>query len=253
MEAYPVILNLFDILFYDGRDLMNFTFIERRRLLETTFGKIKNYRLKLVDQIKVSNIDEIDNFMKRALKNGCEGLMLKDSNSRYRAGAREWAWIKLKKEYSGTISDSVDLVVLGALYGKGRRVGRYGALLLGSYSKEDDTFYTICKVGTGFKDDVLAALYDTLSKQVIHKKHPRVQTGGVSMDVWFEPTVVLEIVTPEITVSPVYTTGRNMIKHGYGLALRFPKFSGNIREDKSAEDSTTVKEIIELYNNQSKQ
>ena len=188
-----------------------------------------------------------------SLENGCEGLMLKDSNSRYRAGAREWAWIKLKKEYSGTITDSVDLVVLGALYGKGRRVGKYGALLLGSYSKEEDAFYTICKVGTGFKDDVLSTLYDTLSKQVIHKKHPRVQTGGVSMDVWFEPSVVLEIVTPEITLSPVYTTGRNIIKPGYGLALRFPKFSGNIREDKAPEDSTTVKEIMELYNNQSKQ
>jgi DNA ligase-1 len=253
MEAYPVILNLFDILFYEGRDLMNFTFIERRRMLESTFGNIKNDHLKLVDQAKVSNIDEIDNFMAKALRNGCEGLMLKDSNSRYRAGAREWAWIKLKKEYSGTISDSVDLVVLGALYGKGRRVGRYGALLLGSYSKEDDTFYTICKVGTGFKDDVLAALYDTLRRQVINKKHPRVQAGGVTMDVWFEPSVVLEIVTPEITLSPVYTTGRNIIKPGYGLALRFPKFTGNIREDKSAEDSTTVKEIIELYSNQSKQ
>ncbi len=88
---------------------------------------------------------------------------------------------------------------------------------------------------------------------MIHKKHPRVQTGGVSMDVWFEPSVVLEIVTPEITLSPVYTTGRNIIKSGYGLALRFPKFSGNIREDKSPEDSTTVEEIMKLYNNQLKQ
>lgn len=253
MEAYPVVLNLFDILYFKGQDIMNFTFEERRRMLETNFGKVKSDGLKLVNQIRVTNVDEIDNFMTKSLENGCEGLMLKDSNSRYRAGAREWAWIKLKKEYSGTITDSVDLVVLGALYGKGRRVGKYGALLLGSYSKEEDAFYTICKVGTGFKDDVLSTLYDTLSKQVIHKKHPRVQTGGVSMDVWFEPSVVLEIVTPEITLSPVYTTGRNIIKPGYGLALRFPKFSGNIREDKSPEDSTTVEEIMKLYNNQLKQ
>src|SRR5690606_14010716 len=149
MEAYAVILNLFDILYHNGNDLMNLVFEERRKILEINFGNIKSDRLKLVNQKRVSNIDEIDNFMAESLDSGCEGLMLKDSNSRYRAGAREWAWIKLKKEYAGTITDSVDLVVLGALYGKGRRVGKYGALLLGSYSKEEDTFYTICKVGTG--------------------------------------------------------------------------------------------------------
>lgn len=253
METYPVLLNLFDLLYYDGQDTMGFAFFKRRGLLESIFGNIKNERLKLVDQIKASNIEEIEKFMTKALRNGCEGLMLKDPNSRYRAGAREWAWIKLKKEYSGTISDSVDLVILGALYGKGRRVGKYGALLLGSYSKIDDTFYTICKVGTGFKDNVLATLYDKLSKLIIHKKHPRVEAGALPMDVWFEPSIVLEIVTAEITLSPVYTTGRNTIKPGYGFALRFPKFTGNVREDKSPEDSTTVNEVLQIYRNQLKQ
>lgn len=253
MEKYPVLLNLFDLLYYDGQDTMGLTFFERRRLLEAAFGNIKNDRLKLVDQVKVSKIDDIEIFMTKALGNGCEGLMLKDPNSRYRAGAREWAWIKLKKEYSGTITDSVDLVILGALYGKGRRVGKYGALLLGSYSKVEDTFYTICKVGTGFKDDVLTVLSDRLNKLVIDKKHPRVEAGALSMDVWFEPTIVLEIITAEITLSPVYTTGRNLIKPGYGFALRFPKFTGNVRDDKSPEDSTTVNEVLEIYSNQLKQ
>ena len=206
-----------------------------------------------MDQIKVSRIDEIEKFMTKALGNGCEGLMLKDPNSRYRAGAREWAWIKLKKEYSGTITDSVDLVILGALYGRGRRVGRYGALLLGSYNKAEDTFYTICKVGTGFKDDILTTLSDRLNKLIIDKKHPRVEAGSLSMDVWFEPNIVLEIIPAEITLSPVYTTGINLIKPGYGFALRFPKFTGNVRDDKSPEDSTTVNEVLEIYSNQLKQ
>ncbi len=252
METYPVLLNLFDIIYYDGQNKMDSPFAERRRLLESVFGNVINNRLRLIDQMEVSSIDEIEMFMKKALEYGSEGLMLKNPNSIYRAGAREWAWIKLKKEYSGTITDSVDLVILGALYGKGRRVGKYGALLLGSYSKEDDTFYTICKVGTGFKDDVLDNLYQKLSNLIIHKKHPRVQPGALSMDVWFEPTIVLEIISPEITLSPVYTTGKDMIKPGYGMALRFPKFSGNIREDKAPEDSTTVKEILEIYRNQLK-
>lgn len=252
METYPVLLNLFDVLYYNGQDKMELPFIERRRLLEATFGNVTNDKIRLVDQMEISSADEIEEFMKKALEYGCEGLMLKNPNSRYRAGAREWAWIKLKKEYSGTITDSVDLVILGALYGKGRRVGKYGALLLGSYSKEDDTFYTICKVGTGFKDEVLSNLYEKLNNLIIHKKHPRVQSGALSMDVWFEPSIVLEIISPEITLSPIYTTAKNMIKPGYGMALRFPKFSGNIRVDKSPEDSTTVKEILEIYQNQIK-
>ncbi|NOJ31099.1 MAG: ATP-dependent DNA ligase [Candidatus Nitrosocosmicus sp.] len=253
MEKYPVLLNLFDLLYYNGQDTMELSFFERRRLLEDAFGNIKNDRLKLVDQTKVSTIDEIEKFMTKALENGCEGLMLKDPSSRYRAGAREWAWIKLKREYSGTITDSLDLVILGALYGKGRRVGKYGALLLGSYSKTEDSFYTICKVGTGFKDDVLTALSNRLNKLVIHKKHPRVEAGALSMDVWFEPNIILEIVTSEITLSPVYTTGRNLIKPGYGFALRFPKFTGNVRDDKAPEDTTTVDEVLNIYSNQLKQ
>jgi len=171
----------------------------------------------------------------------------------YRAGARGWAWIKLKKEYSGNVIDSMDLVVLGALHGKGRRVGKYGALLLGAYDKANDTFYTIGKVGTGFTDEILSVLSDRLSKLVLQEKSPRVEAGSLTMDVWFEPKVVLEIVSPEITLSPVYTAATNAASRGNGLALRFPKFSGKIREDKLPEDGTTIYEVLELYQNQFKQ
>lgn len=150
------------------------------------------------------------------------------------------------------MTDSVDLVVVGALHGKGRRVGKYGALLLASYDAERDVFCTICKVGTGFTDDVLLTITDKLNKHIIKHKHPRVESGNTKMDSWFEPKIVLEIISPEITLSPVYTTAINKIKREYGLALRFPKFTGKIRDDKSAEDATTVKEIFEIYKSQLK-
>jgi DNA ligase-1 len=191
--------------------------------------------------------------MTKALENGCEGLMLKNPKTEYRAGARGWAWIKLKKEYSGKVIDSMDLVVLGALHGKGRRVGKYGALLLGAYDRVNDAFYTIGKVGTGFTDEILSLLSDRLSKLVLQGKSPRVEAGSLMMDVWFEPRVVLEIISPEITLSPVYTAARDAVNLGNGLALRFPKFSGKIREDKLPEDSTTIDEVLELYRNQFKQ
>jgi DNA ligase-1 len=72
------------------------------------------------------------------------------------------------------------------------------------------------------------------------------------MDVWFEPKIVIEIFSPEITLSPIYTTYINKIKNGYGLALRFPKFTGKIREDKNAEDATTIAEIESIYKKQLK-
>lgn len=253
VEAFPVMLNLFDLLFIDGTDTTNLPFIDRRRLLKLSLKGNKSNRIKLIEQTPVSSKEDIDAFMFKALENGCEGLMLKNPKTEYRAGARGWAWIKLKKEYSGNVIDSMDLVVLGALHGKGRRVGKYGALLLGAYDKADDTFYSIGKVGTGFTDEVLSVISDRLSKIVIQEKSPRVETGSLIMDVWFEPKVVLEIISPEITLSPVYTAAKNAVNRGNGLALRFPKFSGKIREDKLPEDSTTIEEVLELYQNQFKQ
>jgi DNA ligase 1 len=251
--AYPVILNLFDLLYYDGSDMTHVPLLERRKLLANIFGRQqRSDKVKLIDQIKVSRIEEMENYTERALKNGCEGIMVKNPSSQYRAGAREWAWMKLKKEYSGEVTDSVDLVVVGALHGKGRRVGKYGALLLATYDAERDVFCTICKVGTGFTDNVLLTITDKLNKHIIKHKHPRVESGNAKMDTWFEPKIVLEIISPEITLSPVYTTAINKIKPEYGLALRFPKFTGKIRDDKSAEDATTVKEIFKIYKDQLK-
>ncbi len=251
--AYPVILNLFDLLYYDGSDMTHVPLLERRKLLANIFGRQqKSDKVKLIDQIKVSRIEEMENYTEKALKNGCEGIMIKNPSSQYRAGVREWAWMKLKKEYSGEVTDSVDLVVVGALHGKGRRVGKYGALLFTTYDAERDVFCTICKVGTGFTDNVLLTITDKLNKHAIKHKHPRVESGNTKMDTWFEPKIVLEIISPEITLSPVYTTAINKIKPEYGLALRFPKFTGKIRDDKSAEDATTVKEIFKIYKDQLK-
>lgn len=252
IKNYPVVLYFFDILYYDGKDVTNLSFMDRRKKLEKIFN-FKNDKIKLITQRKITNAVEIDEFMTDAINNGCEGLMIKNPASPYRAGAREWAWIKLKKEYSQEISDSLDLVIVGALYGKGRRTGNYGALLLASYDPEEDTFFTICKVGTGFTDELLVDISKKLRYHIIKNTHPRVNVGSVKMDEWFEPKIVIEIVSPEITLSPIYTTLRNSIKEGYGLALRFPKFTGKIREDKNAEDSTTVSEIMQIYKKQLKQ
>ncbi|HZH38687.1 MAG TPA: ATP-dependent DNA ligase, partial [Bacillales bacterium] len=163
IKDYPVRLNFFDILYYDNQDKTNLPFSTRRKTLEGIFS-FENEKIKLISQKMVGKVEEIDNFMTKAIEDGCEGLMIKNPDSTYRAGAREWAWIKLKREYSNKLLDTIDLVIVGAIYGKGRRVGKYGALLLASYEPNEDVFYTICKVGTGFTDELL----DEISKKLKH-------------------------------------------------------------------------------------
>jgi DNA ligase-1 len=175
--------------------------------------------------------------------------MLKQLDSPYRAGARASNWLKLKREYRNELGDSLDLVVVGAFYGRGRRTGRYGALLLSAYNDQIDTFPSICKVGTGFTDESLDQFYQILADKITVKKDPRIESG-LEADVWFEPELVIEIVASEITLSPIHKVAMDKIRKGSGLALRFPKFTGKIRFEKTSENATTIDEILTLYNSQ---
>jgi len=149
------------------------------------------------------------------------------------------------------MTDTVDLVLVGAFHGRGKRAGTYGALLLAAYNPDNDSFETVTKCGTGFTDEDLAKLPGIMKKHVIPHKHPRVQSM-VGAEVWFDPAVVIEVLGAEITLSPIHTCAMNKVRKGGGLAIRFPRFTGNYRFDKSPEDATTVTEILEMYRNQLK-
>jgi DNA ligase-1 len=172
-------------------------------------------------------------------------------DSVYQAGARGWLWIKYKRDYKSEMTDTVDLVVVGAFHGRGKRAGTYGALLLAAYNPDNDTFETVTKCGTGFTDEDLAKLPEMMKKHVISHKHPRVNSM-IEADVWFEPKVVIEVLGAEITLSPIHTCAMDAIRKGSGLAIRFPRFTGNYRLDKAAEDATTSNEIVEMYQKQLK-
>jgi DNA ligase-1 len=213
---------------------------------------ISNNRIQLITQIMSSDEKEIQAFMDSAIAAGCEGIMLKHRDSVYRAGSREYLWIKVKREYRSELADTLDLVIIGALYGRGRRVGKYGALLLAVYDEDRDLFRSVSKVGTGFTDQHLENFYNSLESLRIGHKSPRVDTRMDQMDVWFEPKIVIEVIASEITLSPSHTAGLNSIREGYGLALRFPKFTGKIRDDKGPEDATSIYELIEIFKQQLK-
>jgi len=249
VEQYPITVNLFDVLYLNGRDLLNSTYAERRKKLEEI--TLENEFIKLVPKTIIRSEGDVEDFLENSINAGCEGLMLKVLDAPYRAGARGSNWLKLKREYRNELGDSLDLVVIGAFFGKGRRTGKYGTFLLATYNQENDTFDSICKVGTGFTDENLDQLYQILSNKVTIKKNPRIESG-MEADVWFEPELVIEIVASEITLSPIHTTAKDVIRKGSGLALRFPKFTGKIRIEKAPEDASTDQEVITLYRNQRK-
>jgi DNA ligase-1 len=188
MENYPVVINFFDLLYVNGNETTSMPLSKRRALLEDIINndtRIKKSslqtaksrsdeahtsendgskisvrqinkkggdnlnRMKLVPQATVTEPLQVEKFMASAIENGCEGLMVKHPNSAYRAGAREFAWVKLKREYRLELADTLDLVVVGALYGRGRRVGKYGALLLAAYDTNADQFRSTTKVEIG--------------------------------------------------------------------------------------------------------
>lgn len=252
MQQYPVSLFMFDALYANSNDLTVKAYLQRRKTLEEIIQE--NDRLKSARQIKTSSVKELEDFFEEAIADGCEGLICKSigRDSTYQAGARGWLWIKYKRDYKSEMTDTVDLVTIGAFYGRGRRAGTYGALLLATYNKESDTFETVTKCGTGFTDEDLKNLPEILSRHLIPRKHSRVNSK-LEADVWFEPKLVLEVLGSEITLSPIHVCALNSLREGSGLAIRFPRFTGNYRKDKAAEDATTSFEIVNMYRNQLKQ
>ena len=251
IEEYPVTLFMFEALYIDGKDLTLEPYPKRRKMLEETVKE--SDRVKIANQTITNNEVELEKFFLEAIENGCEGLVCKSlaPDSVYQAGARGWLWIKYKRDYKSEMTDTVDLVAVGAFHGRGKRAGAYGALLLATYDPDADTFETVTKCGTGFTDQDLEKLPKMLKNHVVGRKHARVQSL-IEAEVWFEPNVVLEVLGAEVTLSPIHTCATNAIRRGNGLAIRFPRFTGKYRLDKAPEDATTSKEIVEMYQRQLK-
>ncbi|UOY10305.1 ATP-dependent DNA ligase [Methanonatronarchaeum sp. AMET6-2] len=244
VEKIPVKIFLFDML-YKKDSLLDKPFPERRQQLEQTISE--NEIVKCSDIIKTTELREVEDFFNKSVDEGQEGIMIKSCSrdSVYRAGAREWLWIKWKKDYETEMSDTVDLTVVGGFAGRGRRSGLYGALLCAAYNKQKDIFETVCKLGTGFSDETLEKLPEKLKPFESERKPARV-SSEIEPDQWFEPGVVVEVLGAELTKSPVHTAGSKTIGKE-GIAIRFPRFIG-FRTDKKPEDTNTTKEIIDMYN-----
>src|SRR6202012_5555051 len=167
-------------------------------------------------------------------------------DSGYQAGARGWQWIKLKRDYRTELSDTADLVVVGPFAGRGRRTGTYGAVLLAAYDAAAGVFRAVTKCGAGFSDADLAALPARLAPLLSPGRPARVDARQ-EPDVWFEPELVLEILSAELTLSPNNTAAWGRIEADPGLPMRFPRFTGRWRDDKGAQDATTTDELLSMF------
>jgi DNA ligase-1 len=246
VREVPVGLFCFEMLYTDGEDLTMLPYPRRRAALAAALTL--SPRLRLTTAAEVSDPAALDAMFAQAVTDGCEGLVCKSTgpDSSYRAGSRGWQWIKLKRDYRTELSDTADLVVIGAFAGRGRRTGVYGAVLLAAYDADADVFRAVTKCGAGFSDAALAELPARLAPLVSPGKPTRVDARQ-EPDVWFEPALLLEILSAELTLSPNYTAAWGQIQADAGLAMRFPRFTGRWRDDKAAEDATTTRELAELF------
>jgi DNA ligase-1 len=248
-QEFPLALVTFDLLYADGRDYSCEPYQVRHAELKRVIKG--NGRLRLVDTLTTGDAKQLQSFFDQQVERGLEGMICKRLDAPYTAGARNFNWIKVKRTYRGELSDTVDVVVVGYLRGRGMRADlKIGALLGAVYDTRKDCFQTIAKIGSGLSEQNWIKLRRLLDKGKVTTKPARVDSR-LTPDVWVEPKYVLTILADEITLSPVHTCAQD--KEGIGMALRFPRVVGFIRDDKLPEDATTVKEIRELYRMQRKQ
>ena len=242
----PLRLFAFDILYADGESVMERSYTERHAMLE---NMVQAGDTILISEARTTGEpEELLEIFNNSIQNGLEGIVAKRPDSPYQAGARNYNWVKLKRAQAGNLRDTVDCVIVGYLYGRGRRAAfGVGALLVAAYDPERDVFPTVTKIGTGLSDAQWREVRERCEPYVSDRKPARVESN-IEPSVWVEPQVVIEMLADEITRSPVHPTGAD--EGGQGYALRFPRLVSFRQEDKKPEDVTAVAEIVELYNQQ---
>ncbi|ASJ01684.1 ATP-dependent DNA ligase [Thermococcus gorgonarius] len=226
VEKIPLELNLFDVMFIDGESLIETKFIERRKKLEEIVKTSE--KIKLAEQLITKNVEEAEAFYKRALELGHEGLMAKRLDSIYEPGNRGKKWLKIKPTM-----ENLDLVIIGAEWGEGRRAHLLGSFLVAAYDPNSGEFVPVGKVGSGFTDEDLVEFTKMLKPLIVREEGKFVE---------IEPKVVIEVTYQEIQKSPKYKSG---------FALRFPRYVA-LREDKSPEEADTIERVAQLYELQEK-
>ncbi|MXQ89003.1 hypothetical protein E5288_WYG020034 [Bos mutus] len=237
-----VCLYAFDLIYLNGESLVREPLSRRRQLLRENFVETEG-EFVFATSLDTKDSEQIAEFLEQSVKDSCEGLM--------EIAKRSHNWLKLKKDYLEGVGDTLDLVVIGAYLGKGKRAGRYGGFLLASYDEESEEFQAICKLGTGFSDEELEEHHQRLQALVLPTLRSYVRAdGAVAPDHWLDPSDVWEVKCADLSLSPIYPAARGLVDGEKGISLRLPRFI-RVREDKKPEQATTSAKVAGLYKKQS--
>ncbi|KKP22588.1 MAG: putative DNA ligase [candidate division TM6 bacterium GW2011_GWF2_28_16] len=250
-QDFPLKLYFFDLLYLNGESYLDKTHEQRRKKLLTIATTKKEDTIFVIEEKEINSTKELERYFEENISQGLEGLVVKKIDALYKAGKRNFNWIKLKRQESGHLDDTIDCVILGYYKGKGKRASfGIGALLVGVYNKDLDNFQTVAKIGTGLTDIGLKDVKDKCDAIKVTDKPKNVECAKTLYpDVWVNPEIVCSIRADEITLSPLHTAGKTEDQDG--LALRFPRFIG-YRPDKDVLDATDIVELRELYSLQFK-
>jgi len=246
VSELPLQLYLFDLLYLDGKSLLNCSHTERRAALEKVLKITKKEVLFIIEEKQITFVNELENYFIENIAAGLEGLVVKKPDAAYKPGKRNANWIKLKYQASDKLEDTLDVVILGYYPGKGKRskLG-IGAFLAGIYNPRNDCFETVAKIGTGLRDAEWVNLKERCDVLQVTKQPTNVVLDkNLSPMVWVQPELVCEVLADEVTLSPIHSAGKTDGRLGF--ALRFPRFV-QYREDKSSHQATTVSELEALH------
>lgn len=248
-----VCLFAFDLLYYNDEQLLTKALVSRREMLHKIFKETGTFHF--ARSIDTDSVDEMQTFLEEAVASGCEGLMVKvrdGPESSYEPSRRSRNWLKVKKDYlEAAGGDTIDLVVIGAFWGRGKRTGVFGGFLLACHDPDSEEFQAVCKLGTGFSEQDLDNLTALLKPDIVTTRPGYVKASDTAgaPDVWFTPKQVWEVRAADLSLSPVYPAGVGLVDPSRGISLRFPRFVRK-REDKPPEAASTPDLLAAMYRQQ---
>jgi DNA ligase-1 len=244
VERYPLRLFAFDLLYAGRRSCLAWSQRQRSRELRKLIRFSVDDPIAVTEATSTASPAQLQHYFEEMVHRGLEGVVAKRPDAPYQAGARGYDWVKLKRAYQSRLRDTVDLVLVGYLRGRGKRAALgIGSLLAAVYDPSHDRFRTVAKIGSGLSERAWKELRAKLDRDATRAR-PRQVDSVITPDVWVVPRIVVEVLADEITRSPSHTCGK--VADAPGYALRFPRLLSE-REDKAPQDATTEREILNLH------